>query len=102
MNRTYKVITDGVQHIRPWLNKTLEEYPYIVLILITLVWSIVALIQIRRKKRNTKPEEKKAQIPEGAYKNYKGEVWYPDGRKWNEATQKWETANYTEEPAEQT
>lgn len=103
MERIYHIIMKWIQHIRPCLNKVLENHPYIPLILIALVWLIAALIQTHKKKSKSKPKTKPKKNPAaaGGYTNFKGEVWYPDGRKWNQDTQKWETANYTEDPTEQ-
>lgn len=97
MNRIQQAITDWTKPIQPWFTKLLEDHPYIPLILIALVWLIVAMVQIRKRKPKIKLKElpKKEPVPEGGYKNFKGEVWFPDGRKWNEDKQKWESSDYT-------
>lgn len=103
MNKIYQIIMNWLQNIRPWLNKVLESHPYIPLILIALVWLIAALVSHKKKsKEKTKTKPKKNPAPAGGYTNFKGEVWYPDGRKWNQDTKKWETSDYQEDPTEQT
>lgn len=91
----------GKETIGPWMTELIEKYPYIPLIAIALVWLIVALIQIRKRRPKIKIKKtpKQDPVPEGGYKNFKGEVWFPDGRRWNEDKRKWETSDYTEPPA---
>lgn len=102
INRYLQPVIHWIQKtIGPWINLIWEFNPYAPYLMIVLVWLIVALMQIHKKrpKIKIKKKPKRDPAPEGGYTNFKGEVWFPDGRRWNEDTQKWETSDYTDPPA---
>ena len=105
MSRAFQSVLNWItKNVGPWVNMILAKYPWVAFLIIGIVWLIAALIMKRKNNSTTKQkkQQKKNPTPAGAYTNFKGEVWYPDGRRWNQDKQKWETADYPEEPTEQT
>ena len=86
--------------ISPWIRMVLEKHPMLIFLPICIVWLTAALIMKRRKKTDAKTTKQPKQknkplpVPSGGYRNFNGEIWYPDGRYWNQKKQKWETSDY--------
>lgn len=72
--------------IQPWVNVIFEENPHLKYLFILLVVLIIVLICIRRKKVS--------KAKKGGYRNFQGDIWYPDGRIWHEKTKTWEEPDF--------
>lgn len=76
------------EKIRPWISLILEENPQILYLIAILTALIGVLLCIRGKKRKKKRAEK------GGFRNFRGDIWYPDGRIWHEESKTWEEPDY--------
>lgn len=87
--------------ITPWISEIITRYPYIIFVILGLLYFIIAFLQRRKtKKKTTKKQEKKKQAPkkiEGYYQNYKGEAWNPEGQRWNKEKNRWEAPDFHNE-----
>lgn len=80
---------------KPWLDMMISEnrfLPYYVIILVILVGILVII-----RHRNAKKSEK----GKGGYRNFQGDIWYPDGRIWHKKSKTWEYPDYQNQEKQQ-
>ena len=76
------------REIKPWVDVILAENPYMPYLTAALVLLVALLICMRSKKKRSKSAKR------GGYRNFRGDIWYPDGRIWHEKTKTWEEPDY--------
>jgi hypothetical protein len=72
--------------VKPWIEIIFEENPYTKYLLILLIILIILLIYILKKKAQKGPK--------GGYRNFRGDVWFPDGRIRNDKAITWEEPDF--------
>ena len=72
--------------IQPWIDAIYEDIPYLKYLIILLAFFVVLLIFHRRKNA--------AKSKTGGYRNFQGDIWYPDGRIWHEKNKAWEEPDF--------
>ena len=94
-----------ISQIKEWIQDTLgpmiemvfSSSEYAGVLLVALVILIIALIQLLRKKpKASGNKQRNPTVSHGGYKNFQGEVWYPDGRRWNQEKQCWECSDFNQ------
>lgn len=98
------ITKEKVAAVTKWLHKELwpelqlvfSSNPYIKYLFIILVILILLLIKLKKKSKaqNTSGKGYSVDEPKGGFKNFKGDVWYPDGRVWHKDKNSWEKPDY--------
>ncbi len=85
------------EELWPELQLVFSNNQYLKYLLILLAVLILILIRLRKKREtyNTPNEKSSCSEPEGGYKNFKGDKWYPDGRIWHEDKKAWDDPDYS-------
>ena len=74
--------------IKPWMDVIFAENPYLPYLMAALLILVILLICMRNKKKRSKNAKC------GGYRNFQGDIWYPDGRIWHEKSKTWEEPDY--------
>lgn len=77
-----------VKTVNPWVDMIISENKYLPYLLVILLLLVGILIKIRRRKSRKFPKGK------GGYRNFQGDIWYPDGRIWHAKTKTWEEPDF--------
>jgi fucose permease len=84
------------EELWPELQLVFLSNPYMKYLLIVLVILILLLIKLKKKSKtqNTSGKQNSVDEPKNGFKNFKGDVWYPDGRVWHKDKESWEDPDY--------
>lgn len=83
--------------IKPWIDAILAENEYFFYWVILLIFLLILLrkLRARRRRKDSSEVKESGYKPKGGYQNFKGDVWYPDGRVWHKDSKRWEDPDYS-------